>query len=74
MSDDRLVTVQHAVVIQNGTHLRALNDLLSLGWRVISTAASDNGVFVVIQHVGTEATIREMRQALGYLDDLAPEA
>src|SRR3546814_4237220 len=33
------IRVQHAVVIQKGKDLRALNDLLSVGWRAISTAS-----------------------------------
>src|SRR3546814_2944792 len=46
--------------------LRALNDLLSVGWRAISTASMGSGVLIILEKYGTETTIEEMREALGY--------
>lgn len=60
------IRVQHAVVIQKGKDLRALNDLLSVGWRAISTASMGTGVLIIVEKYGTETTIEEMREALGY--------
>lgn len=60
------IRVQHAVVIQKGSDLRALNDLLSVGWRAVSTASMGTGVLLILEKLGTEDTIEEMREALGY--------
>ena len=42
--DETLIRVQHAVVIQNAADIRALNDLLSVGWRSASTATMGEAV------------------------------
>ena len=61
-----LIRVQHAVFIKTGSDLRGLNDLLSTGWHVATSAELDAGVLMVLENFGTEETIVEMRAALGY--------
>src|SRR3546814_15626566 len=57
------IRVQHAVVIQKGKDLRALNDLLTVGWRAISTASMGSGVLIILEKYGTETTIEEIGRA-----------
>lgn len=64
--EETLIRVQHAVVIQNATDIRALNDLLSVGWRAVSSAPMDSGVLVILERAGLQEDVEEMRQALGY--------
>ena len=61
-----LIRVQHAVFIKTGSDLRGLNDLLSTGWHVATSAELGDGVLMVLEKIGTEDTIVEMRTALGY--------
>ena len=62
-----LVRVQHAVVIQKAADIRALNDLLSVGWRAVSTAPmGGETVLVILERAGSQNDIEEMRAALGY--------
>ena len=63
---DQLIRIQHAVVIQKGADLRALNDLLSVGWKAVSSSSMGTGVLVILENFGSENTIEEMRAALGY--------
>lgn len=65
-ADEQLIRIQHAVVIQKGSDLRALNDLLSVGWKAVSSSSMGTGVLVILENFGTEGTIEEMRAALGY--------
>ena len=64
--DTNLVRVQHAVVVQSGSDLRALNDLLSVGWRAVQTSPLETNVLVILENIGTPDTIEELRPALGY--------
>jgi hypothetical protein len=64
--DSNLVRVQHAVVVQSGSDLRALNDLLSVGWRAVQTSPLEGNVLVILENIGTPETIEELRTALGY--------
>ena len=65
--EPELVRVQHAVVIQKAADIRALNDLLSVGWRAISTAPmGGETVLVILERAGSQEDIQEMRAALGY--------
>lgn len=64
--DSNLVRVQHAVVVQSGSDLRALNDLLSVGWRAVQTSPLEGNVLVILENIGTPETIEELRAALGY--------
>ncbi|MBT5809945.1 MAG: hypothetical protein HOI19_06195 [Rhodospirillaceae bacterium] len=64
--DTNLVRVQHAVVVQSGSDLRALNDLLSVGWRAVQTSPLETNVLVILENIGTPDTIEELRTALGY--------
>lgn len=64
--DSNLVRVQHAVVVQGGSDLRALNDLLSVGWRAVHTSPLEKNVLVILENIGTKETIEELRAALGY--------
>ncbi len=61
-----LIRVQHAVFVKTGANIRALNDLLSTGWRVTTTTSLDDGVLIILETFGTPETIAEMRAALGY--------
>jgi len=61
-----LVRVQHAVVIKTAADIRALNDLLSVGWRTASTSALGDAVLVILERAGSQEDIEEMRAALGY--------
>lgn len=65
-TDEQLIRIQHAVVIQKGSDLRALNDLLSVGWKAASSSSMGSGVLVILENFGSESTIEEMRAALGY--------
>lgn len=65
--EPELVRVQHAVAIQKAADIRALNDLLSVGWRAVSTASMGNEtVLVILERAGSPQDIEEMRSALGY--------
>ncbi|MFT6581336.1 MAG: hypothetical protein ACJAU6_001770 [Alphaproteobacteria bacterium] len=64
--DTNLIRVQHAVVVQGGSDLRALNDLLSVGWRAVHTSPLEANVLVILENIGTTETIEELRAALGY--------
>ncbi len=64
--DNNLVRVQHAVVVQSGSDLRALTDLLSVGWRAVQTSPLENTVLVILEKIGTPDVVEEMRAALGY--------
>ncbi len=72
--EETLIRVQHAVVIQNATDIRALNDLLSVGWRAVSSAPMDAGVLVILERAGLQEDVEEMRQALGYNTLADPKA
>lgn len=72
--DATLIRVQHAVVIQNAADIRALNDLLSVGWRAASTAPMDAGVLVILERAGSQEDVEEMRKALGYSELAEPGA
>ena len=61
-----VVRVQHAVVIQKAADIRALNDLLSVGWHVASSAPMGEAVLVILERVGLKGDVEEMREALGY--------
>lgn len=64
--ENDLIRVQHSVVVQNAADMRALNDLLSTGWRAVQTASMGTGVLIILENIGTEETIKELRDALGY--------
>ncbi|NKB55930.1 MAG: hypothetical protein GKS00_06305 [Alphaproteobacteria bacterium] len=64
--DETLIRVQHAVVIQNAADIRALNDLLSVGWRATLSAPMEGGVLVILERAGSQKDVEEMREALGY--------
>ena len=64
--EETLIRVQHAVVIQNAADIRALNDLLSVGWRAVSSSPMDAGVLVILERAGSQSDVEEMREALGY--------
>ena len=64
--DPAVVRVQHAVVIQKAADIRALNDLLSVGWHVASSAPMGDAVLVILERVGLKEDVEEMRAALGY--------
>jgi hypothetical protein len=64
--EETLIRVQHAVVIQKAADIRALNDLLSVGWRAVSSAPMDAGVLVILERAGSQSDVEEMREALGY--------
>lgn len=61
-----LVRVQHAVVIKTAADIRALNDLLSVGWRAASTSPLGDAVLIILERAGSQEDIEEMRAALGY--------
>lgn len=71
--DETLIRVQHAVVIQNAADIRALNDLLSVGWRAASSSPMDSGVLVILERAGSQKDVEEMREALGYNDLVDPK-
>lgn len=64
--EPELVRVQHAVIIQKAADIRALNDLLSVGWRAASTSPMNDAVLVILERAGSRKDIEEMRAALGY--------
>lgn len=64
--DETLIRVQHAVVIQKAADIRALNDLLSVGWRAASSSPMGEAVLVILERAGSQDDVEEMRQALGY--------
>lgn len=64
--DPAMVRVQHAVVIQKAANIRALNDLLSVGWHVASSAPMGDAVLVILERVGQQGEVEEMRAVLGY--------
>jgi len=64
--EPELVRVQHAVIIQKAADIRALNDLLSVGWRAVSTSPMNEAVLVILERAGSQKDIEEMRVALGY--------
>lgn len=61
-----LIRVQHAVVIQKAADIRALNDLLSVGWRAVETSPMGSAVLVILERAGSQEDVEEMRTALGY--------
>lgn len=61
-----LIRVQHAVVIETAADIRALNDLLSVGWRAASTSPMGDAVLIILERAGSQGDIEEMRTALGY--------
>ena len=61
-----LIRVQHAVVIQKAADIRALNDLLSVGWRAVETSPMGPAVLVILERAGLQEDVEEMRAALGY--------
>ena len=65
-NDPAMVRVQHAVVIQKAADIRALNDLLSVGWHAASSAPMGDTVLVILERVGLPGEVEEMRAALGY--------
>ncbi|MDA0663305.1 MAG: hypothetical protein O3B08_10780 [Proteobacteria bacterium] len=58
--------MQHAVIIQKAADIRALNDLLSVGWHAASTSPMNDAVLVILERAGSQKDIEEMRAALGY--------
>lgn len=68
-----LIRVQHAVVIQKAADIRALNDLLSVGWRAVSSSPMGPAVLVILERAGSQEDVEEMRKALGYSDLAGPE-
>lgn len=67
--EDTLFIVQHAVVVQNGDNIHAVNDLLLAGWRVMQTANLTEGALLVLETRGTEDSINELRRSLGYKEE-----
>ncbi len=72
--DETLIRVQHAVVIQKAADIRALNDLLSVGWRAASSSPMGDAVLVILERAGSQDDVEEMRNALGYCTLSAPDA
>jgi hypothetical protein len=66
--DDEIIRVQHAIVLQSGKYINALNDLLSVGWRVVSATPMGENVVIIIEHFGTQEVVAELREALGFND------
>jgi len=71
--DETLIRVQHAVVIQKAADIRALNDLLSVGWRAASSSPMGDAVLVILERAGSQDDVEEMRKALGYNTLSAPD-
>jgi len=71
--EDDIIRVQHAVVLQSGKDIMALNDLLSVGWRVVSSTPMGENVVIIIEHFGTKEVVAELRDALGFNDLTATE-
>jgi hypothetical protein len=67
--EDDLYIVQHAVVIQSGDNIHAVNDLLSAGWRVVQTADLSEGALLVLETSGTKDSIETLRKTLGYTSE-----
>jgi hypothetical protein len=72
--EETLIRVQHAVVIQKAADIRALNDLLSVGWRAASSSPMGEAVLVILERAGSQDDVEEMRKALGYSDLSGPDA
>jgi len=72
-TETTLIRVQHAVVIQKAADIRALNDLLSVGWRAASTSPMGPAVLVILERAGSQEDVEEMRKALGYSDLASPQ-
>jgi len=72
--EETLIRVQHAVVIQKAADIRALNDLLSVGWRAASSSPMGEAVLVILERAGSQDDVEEMRKALGYSDLSDPDA
>jgi hypothetical protein len=64
-----LFVVQHAVVVQSGDNIHAVNDLLSAGWRVVQTANLADGALLILETSGTEDSIEALRSTLGFTAD-----
>ena len=64
-----LFVVQHAVVIQSGDNIHAVNDLLSAGWRVVQTANLADGALLILETSGTEDSIEALRSTLGFASE-----
>lgn len=66
MSQQETVKIQHAVAIQEGQDVRALNDLLSSGWRVMNSVQIKDGALLVLETEGQKQDIDDLRNLLGY--------
>ncbi len=64
-----LYVVQHAVVVQSGDNIHAVNDLLSAGWRVVQTANLADGALLILETSGTEDSIEALRSTLGFASE-----
>ena len=64
-----LFVVQHAVVVQSGDNIHAVNDLLSAGWRVVQTANLADGALLILETSGTEDSIEALRSTLGFASE-----
>ncbi len=64
-----LFVVQHAVVVQSGDNIHAVNDLLSAGWRVVQTANLADGALLILETSGTEDSIELLRSTLGFASE-----
>ncbi len=64
-----LFVVQHAVVVQSGDNIHAVNDLLSAGWRVVQTANLADGALLILETSGTEESIEALRSTLGFASE-----
>lgn len=67
--EPELYVVQHAVVVQSGDNIHAVNDLLSAGWRVVQTANLADGALLILETSGTEESIETLRSTLGFSTD-----
>ena len=61
--------MQHAVVVQSGDNIHAVNDLLSAGWRVVQTANLAEGALLILETSGTEDSIELLRSTLGFTNE-----
>ena len=65
-ASDHSIMVQHAVVVRTPDHLRKLNELLAVGWRVLQSAPFEAGaVLLVIEAAGDPNSVEEFRQVFG---------
>ena len=64
-----LFVVQHAIVVQSGDNIHAVNDLLSAGWRVVQTANLADGALLILETSGTEDSIEMLRSTLGFASE-----